>query len=319
METKTATIDDISQFVSWEMGAMSVSNEGENFILQDTKGPLTLVLEPTTNGVYQEISEDHDMIGQGARFVAEKIGDVTTLTAYNDKMVLFTLLSCDDLKEYRNKAYRRLLTSRFEPTEDGLITITDEVMKGPILPESPDLTYFFIEDGEGDLTDKIRLSPGRFHLAFSPADKGVNLHFCAINPETGDLDVLYERENSIILRYAKDPEWPWLSTDVLDAGFLIYNFDKPYWIKYGSTKCQKGQKHHNHNAFALSGFLVCRKLELFENQLCEVVEAIFPNNEVVLSFRIVNECARNAILIAKCLELNAVAHQTISSTAHHPK
>lgn len=229
METKTATIDDISQFVSWEMGAMSVSNEGENFILQDTKGPLTLVLEPTTNGVYQEISEDHDMIGQGARFVAEKIGDVTTLTAYNDKMVLFTLLSCDDLKEYRNKAYRRLLTSRFEPTEDGLITITDEVMKGPILPESPDLTYFFIEDGEGDLTDKIRLSPGRFHLAFSPADKGVNLHFCAINPETGDLDVLYERENSIILRYAKDPGWPWLSTDVLDAGFLIYNFDKPYW------------------------------------------------------------------------------------------
>lgn len=229
METKTATIDDISQFVSWEMGAMSVSNEGENFILQDTKGPLTLVLEPTTNGVYQEISEDHDMIGQGARFVAEKIGDVTTLTAYNDKMVLFTLLSCDDLKEYRNKAYRRLLTSRFEPTEDGLITITDEVMKGPILPESPDLTYFFIEDGEGDLTDKMRLSPGRYHLAFSPADKGVNLHFCAINPETGDLDVLYERENSIILRYAKDPEWPWLSTDVLDAGFLIYNFDKPYW------------------------------------------------------------------------------------------
>lgn len=229
METKTATIDDISQFVSWEMGAMSVSNEGENFILQDTKGPLTLVLEPTTNGVYQEISEDHDMIGQGARFVAEKIGDVTTLTAYNDKMVLFTLLSCDDLKEYRNKAYRRLLTSRFEPTEDGLITITDEVMKGPILPESPDLTYFFIEDGEGDLTDKMRLSPGRYHLAFSPADKGVNLHFCDINPETGDLDVLYERENSIILRYAKDPGWPWLSTDVLDAGFLIYNFDKPYW------------------------------------------------------------------------------------------
>ena len=81
-------------------------------------------------------------------------------------------------------------------------------------------------------------------------------------------------------------------------------------IKYGSTKCQKGQKHHNHNAFALSGFLlmVSRKLELFENQLCEIVETIFPNNEVVLSFRIVNECARNAIHIAKCLELNAVAH-----------
>ena len=39
----------------------------------------------------------------------------------------------------------------------------------------------------------------------------------------------YDTENSLILRYAKDPGWSWLSTDVLDAGFLIYNFDKPYW------------------------------------------------------------------------------------------
>ena len=109
------------------------------------------------------------------------------------------------------------------------ITITDDEMSGPILPDSPDVSYFFIEDGKGDLTDKIRLSPGRFHLYFSPADKGVNLHFCSLNPETGDLDVNYDRENTIILRYAKDPGCEWLSTDVLDTGFIIYNFEKPYW------------------------------------------------------------------------------------------
>ena len=166
--TKTpASIDGISQFVSWEEGAMSVS--------------------------------------------------------------LFTLLSCDDLIAYRNRGYRRILTSQFEPTAEGAITITDDEMSGPILPDSPDVSYFFIEDGKGDLTDKIRLSPGRFHLVFSPADKGVNLHSCTINPETGDFDVHYDRENTIILRYAKDPGWPWLSTDVLDVGFIAENFDKPSW------------------------------------------------------------------------------------------
>ena len=138
-------------------------------------------------------------------------------------------MNCDDLIAYRNKAYRRILTSRFEPTADGLITITDDKMSGPILPDSPDISYFFVEDGKGDLTDKIRLSPGRYHLYFSPADKGLNLHFCSIDPETGQFDVSYDTENSLILRYAKDPGWSWLSTDVLDAGFLIYNFDKPYW------------------------------------------------------------------------------------------
>ena len=230
MPTKTTvSIDDIKQFVSWDMGAMKVSKDGDVFIVQDTGGPLKLLLKPASDGTYQEISKTKDMIGQGAQFVAEKVGDVTTLTAYSDKMVLFTLLACDDLIAYRNKAYRRILTSKFEPTEDGLVTITDEVMKGPILPDSPDMNYFFIEDGKGDLTDKIRLSPGRFHLAFSPADQGVNLHYCSLNPQTGDLDVNYDRENTVILRYAKDPGWPWLSTDVLDAGFLIYNFDKPYW------------------------------------------------------------------------------------------
>ena len=225
----SASIDGISQFVSWDMGALSVSKEGNLFVINDAEGYFKLYLKPTGNGVYQETSKTQDMIGQGARFVAENVGGVTTLTAYSDKMMLFSLVSCDDLIEYRNKGYRRILESKFEPTEDGAITITDENMNGPILPDSPEISYFFIEDGKGDLTDKIRLLPGRFHLAFSPADKGVNLHFCNINPETGDLDVSYERENSIILRYAKDPGWEWLSTDVLDTGFIIYNFDKPYW------------------------------------------------------------------------------------------
>lgn len=223
------SIDGISQFVSWDMGAMSVSKDGDIFVIKDKSGPLTLYLKPMGDGVYQETSGEHDMIGQSSRFVAEKVGDVTTLTAYNDKMMLFTLLSGDDLIEFRDKGYRRILKSRFEPTDDGVITITDDTMSGPILPDGPDVSYFFIEDGKGDLRDIMRLSPGRYHLYFSPADKGVNLHFCNINPQTGDLDVDYERENSIILRYAKDPGWPWLSTDVLDTGFIIYNFDKPYW------------------------------------------------------------------------------------------
>ena len=223
------SIDGISQFVAWDMGAMSVSKEGDLFVIKGSSGHLSLYLKSMGDGVYQETSGKHDMIGQSARFVAEKVGDITTLTAYSDKMMLFSLISCDDLKAYRNRAYRRILKSQFEPTPDGAITITDDEMSGPILPDSPDVSYFFIEDGKGDLTDKIRLSPGRFHLYFSPADKGVNLHFCSLNPETGDLDVNYDRENTIILRYAKDPGWEWLSTDVLDTGFIIYNFEKPYW------------------------------------------------------------------------------------------
>jgi hypothetical protein len=237
---KPASIDDIFQLVSWDLGAMTIYQEGEIFVLQNAESNLTLCLEPKGNGVYQEISVDRDMIGQGARFVAEKVGDVTTLTAYNGKMMLFSLISCDDLMAYRNKAYRRILKSRFEPTDEGPITITDNTMSGPILPGSPDITYFFVEDGKGDLTDIIRLSPGRFHLAFSPADKGLNLHFCSYNPQTGDLDVNYERENTLILRYAKDPGWPWLSTDVLDTGFIIYNFEKPYWqLMLNKLKTQK--------------------------------------------------------------------------------
>lgn len=224
-----ATIDGISQFVAWDMGVMKVSKEGGNFVLSDKGENLKLYLKPMGEGVYQEVSNKHDMIGQSARFVAEKVGDVTTLTAYNDKMILFTLFDCDDLMAYRNQAYHRLLKSRFEPTADGALFITDDEMEVPILPDSPVLSYFFIEDGEGDLTENIRLSPMRVYLTFSPADKGVNLHAAKFDPETEKFIPEYERENTIILKYAKDPGWEWLSTDVLDAGFLIFNFDKPYW------------------------------------------------------------------------------------------
>ena len=235
-----ASIDGISQFVSWEQGAMSVTKEGDIYVLRDASGHYQLYLKSAGDGIYQETSGKKDMIGQSALFVTEKVGDVTTLTAYSDKMMLFTLLSCDDLIAYRNRGYRRILTSRFEPTDDGPITITDDTMSGPILPDSPDVTYFFIEDGKGDLTDKIRLSPGRFHLAFVPADKGVNLHYCNLNPQTGDLDVSYGRENTIQLSYAKDPGWEWLSTDVLDVGFIAENFDKPSWkVMLNKLKAKK--------------------------------------------------------------------------------
>ena len=223
------TIDGVSQFVNWDLAAMKVTKKGDGFVISDKEGPLELQLKPEGGGVYQETSPTHDMIGKGMRFLARKVGDVTTLTAYHGDMIVLTLLSCDDLIAYRNRGYRRMLTSKFKPTDEGQITITDDMIKGPVLPESPDLNYFFVEDGKGDLTDKIRTSFSRFHLAFAPADKGVNLHECRVLGETGDLEVSYGREYTIVLEYADDPGWEWLSTDVLDAEFLIYNFEKPSW------------------------------------------------------------------------------------------
>ena len=225
----TATIDGIGTMANWDMGIMNISKNNDEFVVSATKGELKLTLKPEGNGVYQETSPKKEMIGQGARFVAQKVGDITTLTAYNGETIALTLIECNDLKAFRNRGYKRMLTSKFEPTKDGLITITDDTMRGPILPDSPDMNYFFIEDGNGDLTDKIRLSPGRWHMAFAPADKGVNLHYCNMIGETGELEVNYGDENTIRLQYAEDPGWKWLSTDVLDMEFLIYNFDKPYW------------------------------------------------------------------------------------------
>ena len=66
-------------------------------------------------------------------------------------------------------------------------------------------------------------------------------------------------------------------------------------------------------------FRLLKKHRLFENQLCEVIQTIFPNDEVMLSVRVVDECARDAFLVAECLELDAVANQTVSTTAYHPE
>ena len=59
--------------------------------------------------------------------------------------------------------------------------------------------------------------------------------------------------------------------------------------------------------------------DLFEYQLREVIETILPDYEVVLSVRIVDECARYALLIAESLELHAIEKQSVSSTAYHPQ
>ena len=58
---------------------------------------------------------------------------------------------------------------------------------------------------------------------------------------------------------------------------------------------------------------------LFEDELCEVVETVLPYCEVVTFVRIVDEYARNTILIAECLELGAVEHQSVCTTTYHPE
>ena len=42
---------------------------------------------------------------------------------------------------------------------------------------------------------------------------------------------------------------------------------------------------------------------LFEDQLCEIIEAILPDNEVVLSLWVVDKGAGDALLVAEGLEL----------------
>ncbi|MBQ7205523.1 MAG: hypothetical protein IJS04_06725, partial [Muribaculaceae bacterium] len=42
-----ASLDDIFQFVSWDMGAMSMYQEGEIYVLQDAESNLVLCLEQT--------------------------------------------------------------------------------------------------------------------------------------------------------------------------------------------------------------------------------------------------------------------------------
>lgn len=226
-----ATLDGVERLLGWSFGQMNVTKSGEEFVVRpnNSESDLVLRLKDQGDGTYQETSGKHDMIGQSATFKVQEVGNTTTLSAYQDDMLLFALVSGDDLKAFRDRGYKRILTSRFQPVDGEEVEISEDEMKVFLLPESPTMHYFFIEDGKGDLTDKIRLSNGRFFLYFAPADKGVNLHFCTLTPGTDELEVSYDDEDTSKLRYAKDPGWAWLSTDVLDSDFIIYNFDKPYW------------------------------------------------------------------------------------------
>ena len=229
-QSEEVSLDDIKSFISWDMNIMSVTKEADGYLLTELGSPLRLHLQKQADGTYRETTKKKEMIGQGAQFRFTRVGDVVTLTATDQDGVFFTMIAGDDLKAYRDRGYKRLLTSNFQPLDGHEVKITDTTMKGISLPDNPEMNYFFVENDNGnDLTDIIRLSPGRFHLLFSPADKGVNLHFCNYRPDTGELEKNFDAENTDQLRYAADPGWPWLSTDVLDSGFLIYNFDKPYW------------------------------------------------------------------------------------------
>lgn len=229
VKVEAATLDGVSQLLNWSYGAMKVSGGNGEFVISEVNGSLEWKLKANGDGTYQETSGKKDMIGQSATFKVQKVDGLTTLSAYNGDMLVAALVSGDDLKAFRDKGYKRMLTSKFEPVEGEEVEISDKEMKVFLLPEAPTMGYFFIEDGKGDLTDNIRLSGGRFFLNFCPADKGVNLHFCHLNLDTDELEVQYGSENTTCLRYAKDPGWEWLSTDVLDSDFLIFNFEKPYW------------------------------------------------------------------------------------------
>ena len=60
-------------------------------------------------------------------------------------------------------------------------------------------------------------------------------------------------------------------------------------------------------------------LELFEDELGEVVEAVFPDHEVVAAIGVFDEGAGHALLIAEGLEARAVEHQTVVATTDHPQ
>ena len=56
-----------------------------------------------------------------------------------------------------------------------------------------------------------------------------------------------------------------------------------------------------------------------ENQLCEVVETVFPNDEVVLAVREFDECTGDSVFIAERLEAGTVVHKAVLAAADHPE
>ena len=66
-------------------------------------------------------------------------------------------------------------------------------------------------------------------------------------------------------------------------------------------------------------FMIYLRVRLFENQLGEVVQTVFPNHEVMTLVGIVDEGARNTVLVAEGLQLRTVVHQTVGTAANHPQ
>lgn len=70
-------------------------------------------------------------------------------------------------------------------------------------------------------------------------------------------------------------------------------------------------------------FYFSRTCTLLEDQLGELVQAVFPDDEVVLAFRVFDERAGDAVLVAEGLEAGAVVHQVVfavllgASVGHH--
>ena len=58
---------------------------------------------------------------------------------------------------------------------------------------------------------------------------------------------------------------------------------------------------------------------LLEDELGELVQAVFPDDEVVLALRVFDERAGDAVLVAEGLEAGAVVHQVVLAAADHPE
>lgn len=45
---------------------------------------------------------------------------------------------------------------------------------------------------------------------------------------------------------------------------------------------------------------------LFEDELCEVVQTVLPDNEVMLALGVLDKGARYSVLVTECLQVGAV-------------
>ena len=57
----------------------------------------------------------------------------------------------------------------------------------------------------------------------------------------------------------------------------------------------------------------------FEYELGEIIESVFPYNEVVVALRILNQCAWHPVFVAEGFETGTVEHESVLVAAHHPE